>query len=61
MFAPGKGFLEMGAGGGDGESLIRLSELKFQAVSFDKSGCREALSRRIFPLLCASFPHSAPL
>ncbi|CAM9758319.1 unnamed protein product [Ascophyllum nodosum] len=31
MFAPGKGFLEMGAGGGDGESLIRLSELKFQA------------------------------
>ena len=32
MFAPGKGFLEIGAGGGDGESFIRLSELSFQAV-----------------------------
>lgn len=34
MFAPGKGFLEIGAGGGDGESFIRLSELQFEAVSF---------------------------
>lgn len=33
MFAPGKGFLEIGAGSGDGESFIRLSELKFEAVS----------------------------
>ncbi|CBJ28894.1 Similar to G-protein coupled receptors [Ectocarpus siliculosus] len=31
MFAPGKGFLEIGAGGGDGESFIRLSELQFEA------------------------------
>lgn len=33
MFAPGKGFLEIGAGGGDGESFIRLTELEFEAVS----------------------------
>lgn len=32
MFAPGKGFLEIGAGGGDGKSFIRLNELKFDAV-----------------------------
>lgn len=31
MFAPGKGFLEIGAGGGDGKSFIRLTELKFEA------------------------------
>lgn len=32
MFAPGKGFLEIGAGGGDGKSFIRLTELSFQSV-----------------------------
>lgn len=32
MFAHGKGFLEIGAGGGDGKSFISLSELTFQAV-----------------------------
>lgn len=32
MFAPGKGFLEIGAGGGDGESFIRLNALRFDAV-----------------------------
>ncbi|CAM9275799.1 unnamed protein product [Pylaiella littoralis] len=31
MFAPGKGFLQIGAGGGDGESFIRLTELEFGA------------------------------
>eukprot|EP00903_Cladosiphon_okamuranus_P006662 g6504.t1 len=31
MFAPGNGLLELGAGGGDGESFIRLTELTFQA------------------------------
>lgn len=38
MFAPGKGFLEIGAGGGDGESFIRLTELNFQAVRGEGRG-----------------------
>ncbi len=33
MFAPGKGLLEVGAGGGDGKSFISLTELVFEAVS----------------------------
>ena len=41
MFAPGKGFLEIGAGGGDGESLIRLTELKFEAVSWGGVVCSD--------------------
>lgn len=39
MFAPGKGLLEIGAGGGDGKSFISLTELVFEAVSEGFSPC----------------------